>query len=181
MLSVRPDGVTEALAAIPRLLLKEAWAQGAQAENLRGQLVAHLDDPSPHRRFLAIRSIPLAYSDPAELTAAVAARIAVEDNATVLAQALAVLDSAVPHEMADAVLAAAEARSAAPPIAGLAAGDDAECRELSRWWVAAHLNCALAGRDPSCDRDRPVMVRRPWGRGIPVHCGPADAPPERQL
>jgi hypothetical protein len=148
VLSVRPDGVSEALKAIPRLLHVEAWAQGAVADSLRAQLVAHLDDPIPHRRFLAIRSIPLAYSDPAELTAAVAARIAVEDNATVLAQALAVLDSAVPHEMADTVLAAAQARATAPAIAGLAACDDAEHRELSRWWVVAHLNCALQAATP---------------------------------
>jgi hypothetical protein len=148
MLSARPDGVTEALTAIPLLLRQEGWGQSEQAGNLRAQLVAYLDDPSPHRRLLAVRSLPVAYSDPAELAAAVAARIAVEHNATVLTQALAVLDGAVPRDLADPVLAAAARRKAGPSIAGLAAGDDAEDRDLLEWWVGAHLNCALWGATP---------------------------------
>jgi hypothetical protein len=157
VLNSQPDGVTEALRAIPLLLLKPEWGQSKHASSLRAQIAAHLDDPSPHLRFLAVRSLPAVHADPAELAAAVAARIDIEDNADVITQALVVLGSAVPRELADSVLAAADRRTAGPSITELAASDDAERRDLREWWVGAHLNCALWNATPHA-----TMVVRSW-------------------
>jgi hypothetical protein len=157
VLTVHPDGVSEALTAIPQLLCQEDWAQSEQAEGLRRQLVTYLADHSPHRRLLAVRALPQAYSDPVELAAAVAKRIAAERNATVLTQALIVLDGAVPPDLTDQILATASERRTAPLIASIAAGDDAEHRNLLQWWVGTHLNCALQAATPHA-----VTTVRSW-------------------
>lgn len=148
MLTFQPNGVTEALTAIPLLLYKPAWAQSEHAPSLRARLITHLDDPSRHIRFLAVRSLPAIHTDPAELANAIAARIDIEDDIDVLTQALAILDGAVPPELADTVLAACGKRKTGPPITELAATDDAEHDDLRHWWVTAHLNCALSKATP---------------------------------
>lgn len=148
MLTVQPDGVSEALTAIPQLLCQEEWAHSEHADGMRAQIIAHLDARTAHRRLLAVRALPQAYTDPAELAAAVAMRVTVEENPTVLTQALIVLDGAVPADLADPILAAATARTAAPPISSMVAAGNAKDRDLLQWWVRAHLNCALRATAP---------------------------------
>jgi hypothetical protein len=148
VLNFQPDGVTEALTAIPLLLRNPEWGQSEHAPSLRARIITHLDDPRPHFRLLAVRSLPAVHADPAELTAAVAARIDMEDDVDVLTQALVVLGTAVPRQLADPVLAAAGRRTAGPSITDLVADDDAERRDLRQCWVAAHLNCALWNATP---------------------------------
>ena len=148
MLNYRPDGVSEALTAIPLLLTKPGWEHSEHAASLRAGLITRLKDPGPHLRLLAVRSLPAVYVDRAELAAAISAIIDTEDNTHVLTQAVVVLDRFVPPELTDPVLASAGKRTAGPSITDLAACDDAENRDLCHWWVAAHLNCALPNATP---------------------------------
>lgn len=150
MLTLSPDGETEALNAMSRLLSRAKWRDSEHASALRFQLAARLNAPERHLRFLAVTALPVVHRNQVDLASALAVRIDAEDDPDVLAAALSTLDQAVSPELADTILAAAAtARTAGPTITELVmTDDDSDLSDLRDTWVVTHLNCALRAETP---------------------------------
>jgi hypothetical protein len=168
VLSYSPDGSTEALESMTRLLHRPEWRDSGAASALRARLTARLASPDRHLRYLAIIALPAVHTDPADLSSALAARIDAETDVDVLTTALSVLDRVLPCELADPILATvADARTAGPSITELiASNDDPDLHELRHTWVAVHLNCALQASTPQANASVNAWFSEPAKAGL---------------
>ena len=145
MLSYSADAVAESMKAMRTLLYRTEWQESMWAPQMRTRLAARLDDPITHLRFLAMAALPVIHADPVVRARVIAKRIDAEDDVTVLATDVNALNSWVPCELADPVLAAASVeRSCGSSVPALLAGDNYSALDDLRYsWVRAHLNCHL--------------------------------------